>query len=75
MLIRGAPVGMSYVVMVGVIRLTGTSCCLWVAGFGGCGSTGLGGSLNDASRRFRCAVVIVGTWGGYDGGSVRGRCG
>ena len=42
--------------------------------FGGCGSTGLGGSLNDASSRFRCAEAIVGTWGGYDGGSVRGRC-
>ena len=36
--------GMSCVVMVGVIRLTGTSCCLWVAGLEVAGVRGLGGA-------------------------------
>ena len=44
--------------------------------FGRCGSTRFWWCLNDASSKVRCAVVIVDTWGGYDGGgSVRWRCG
>ena len=43
----GAPVGISWVVMVGVMRLTGTSCWRWVAaGFGldAAGVRGFGGA-------------------------------
>ena len=44
-LIRGAPVGMSCVVIVGVMRLTGTSCCLWeAAGLDDAGVRGFGGA-------------------------------
>ena len=47
MLMSGAPVGISWVVIVGVMRLTGTSCCLWdAAGFGldAAGVRGFGGA-------------------------------
>ena len=41
----GAPVGISWVVIVGVIRLTGTSCCLWdAAGLDDAGVRGFGGA-------------------------------
>ena len=43
----GAPVGISWVVIVGVMRLTGTSCCRWdAAGFGldAAGVRGFGGA-------------------------------
>ena len=46
-LMSGAPVGMSWVVMVGVMRLTGTSCWRWVAagfGFDAAGVRSFGGA-------------------------------
>ena len=49
----GAPVGMSWVVMVGVMRLTGTSCWRWVAagfGFDAAGVRGFGGACLVPSR-------------------------
>ena len=75
MLMRGAPVGMSCVVIVGVIRLTGTSCCLLVAGLEVAGVRGLGGAW---MMRPRGSGVLWPLWvfgRGNGGGSVEGRCG
>ena len=72
MLMRGAPVGMSCVVIVGVIRLTGTSWCLLVAGLEAAGVRGLGGAW---MMRPRGSGVLWPLWvcgRGYGGGSVDG---
>ena len=75
MLIRGAPVGMSCVVIVGVIRLTGTSWCLLVAGLETAGVRGLGGAwmMRPIGSGVLWPLWVCGR--GSCGGSVDGECG
>ena len=70
----GAPVGMSWVVMVGVMRLTGTSCCRWdAAGFGldAAGVRGFGGACLVHS----CGPCGSGSAWGLEGGEGDVGCG
>ena len=70
----GAPVGISWVVIVGVMRLTGTSCCLWdAAGFGldAAGVRGFGGACLVHSR----GPCGLGSAWGLEGGEGDVGCG